>query len=174
MGILASRWIDADWVGFLKLGIFNVEKSNRFYFVGAMLGLLLGLGIINTGIEKLETARRSFEYSFFFGSQFNYWGSLFICLAYVCIVVLFCRNGWLRWLQNSLAAVGQMALTNYLLQNHCLYDFVLRSRFWLVWLSESRPFSRSRSGVLDSANDRIPLVVEAIPFRSVRMVVPLA
>ncbi|MDG2181616.1 MAG: DUF418 domain-containing protein [Mariniblastus sp.] len=139
-----------------------------------MLGLLLGLGIINTGIEKLETARWSFEYSFFFGTQFNYWGSLFIAFAYVCIVMLFCRNGWLRWLQNSLAAIGQMALTNYLLQNHCLYDVVLRSRFWLVWLSESRPFSRSRSGVLDFANDRIPRVVEAIPFRSVRLVVTLA
>ena len=50
--------------------------------------------------------------------------------------------------------------------NHCLYDFVLRSRFWLVWLSESQSFNWSRFGVLDFANDRIKFVVEEISFRS--------
>ena len=80
-------------MGLFKFGIFNAEKSNRFYLIGAMLGLLLGLGIIITGIGKLETASWSFEYSFFFGTQFNYCGSLFICYAYVYIVMLCCRNG---------------------------------------------------------------------------------
>ena len=37
-----------------------------------MLGLLVGLALIITGIEELETASWIFEYSFFFGTQFNY------------------------------------------------------------------------------------------------------
>ena len=28
-------------------------------------------------------------------------------------LLLFCRSGWLHWLQQSLAAVGRMALSNY-------------------------------------------------------------
>lgn len=59
-------------MGFFKLAIFNAEKSNRFYITGAMLGLLVGLALIITGIEELETASWIFEYSFFFGTQFNY------------------------------------------------------------------------------------------------------
>mgnify|MGYP007045433994 CR=1 FL=1 len=58
--------------------------------------------------------------------------------------------------------------------NHCLHDFVLRPRFRLVWLSESQPVNRNRFGVLDCPNDRIPFVVEEIPFRSVRMVMAFA
>lgn len=58
--------------------------------------------------------------------------------------------------------------------NHCLHDVVLRPRFRLVWSSESQPVSRSRFGLLDFPKDRIPLVVEEIPFRSIRMVVAFA
>lgn len=126
-------------MGFFKLAIFNAEKSNRFYITGAMLGLLVGLALIITGIEELETASWIFEYSFFFGTQFNYWGSLFICFAYVCIVMLFCRNGWLKWLQKSLAAVGQMALTNYLLQTIvCRTLFYGHGFGWYGYLSRSQ------------------------------------
>lgn len=126
-------------MGILKLGIFNAERSNRFYLIGTMFGLLLGLGIIITGIGKLETANWNFEYSYFFGTQFNYWGSLFICFAYVCIVMLFCRNGWLKWLQKSLAATGQLALTNYLLQTMvCTTLFYGHGFGWYGYLSRSQ------------------------------------
>ena len=126
-------------MGFFKLGIFNAKRSSRFYLIGAMFGLLFGLGIIITGIGKLETANWSFEYSYFFGTQFNYWGSLFICFAYVCIVTLFCRNGWLKWLQKSLAATGQLALTNYLLQTMvCTTLFYGHGFGWYGYLSRSQ------------------------------------
>ncbi|MDA7928359.1 DUF418 domain-containing protein [Mariniblastus sp.] len=123
-------------MGFYKLGIFNAEKSNRFYITGAMIGLLLGLAIVLTGVEKNEAANWSIEYSFFIGSQFNYWGSLFICFAYVCIIMLFCRNGWLKWIQKSLAMIGQRALTNYLLQTIvCTTLFYGYGLSWCGYLS---------------------------------------
>ena len=103
-------------MGFFRLGIFSARKSNRFYFVGAAIGLLIGLATVILGVKKFAAAGWSFEYSFFIGTQFNYWGSLLVSFGYICIVMLVCRSGLIPWLQRSLAAVGQMALTNYLLQ----------------------------------------------------------
>lgn len=53
--------------------------------------------------------------------------------------MLFCRNGWLKWLQKSLAAVGQMALTNYLLQTIvCRTLFYGHGFGWYGYLSRSQ------------------------------------
>jgi uncharacterized protein len=103
---------------------------------GALIGLLVGLAIVILGVENFEAAGWSFEYSFFIGTQFNYWGSLFVSFGYVCIVMLVCRNGWIPWLQRSLAAVGQMALTNYLLQTIlCTTFFYGHGCGWYGYLS---------------------------------------
>lgn len=59
----------------------------------------------------------SIRYSMHFGKQFNYWGSLGIALSYISMVILLCKNGYLKGLTNKLAAVGRTALTNYLLQS---------------------------------------------------------
>ena len=52
----------------------------------------------------------------FTASQYNYWGSIFVCSGYVCLVMLLCKSEIANWLKRSLQAVGQMALTNYLMQ----------------------------------------------------------
>jgi uncharacterized protein len=56
------------------------------------------------------------EYSMFLGTQFNYWGSIFVSCGYIGIMMLICRSALLGWLISTLAAVGRMALTNYLMQ----------------------------------------------------------
>ncbi|NQU87077.1 MAG: DUF418 domain-containing protein, partial [Mariniphaga sp.] len=64
--------------------------------------------LINYGFE--------IKYSFFIGSQFNYWGCLGVSLGYIAIIMLLVqifKNGWII---KSLKAVGQMAFTNYLMQ----------------------------------------------------------
>ena len=48
---------------------------------------------------------------------FNYIGSLVVALAWVGLVMLVVTAGALSWLTNALSAVGQMALTNYLMQS---------------------------------------------------------
>ena len=50
------------------------------------------------------------------GMQFNYWPSIAVSLGYVGLVMLACRTAALRPFTRPFAAVGQTALTNYLLQ----------------------------------------------------------
>ena len=103
-------------MGLFKLGIFSAARSNRFYTIGAVVGLAVGLATVIYGVYQNNLHEWSFEFSFFAGTQFNYWGSLFVSFGYVCVVMLMCKLDLLGWLRKSLAAVGQMALTNYLMQ----------------------------------------------------------
>jgi uncharacterized protein len=52
----------------------------------------------------------------FIGSGFNYWGSLFVALAYIGMMMLVCKAPALAPITRTLGAVGRMAFTNYLLQ----------------------------------------------------------
>ena len=52
----------------------------------------------------------------FHGQQINYWASALVSLGYVGLVMLACQRGVLSGLRARLAAVGQMAFTNYLVQ----------------------------------------------------------
>ncbi len=52
----------------------------------------------------------------FFGSQYNYWGSLLVAPSYIALVMLIPKSSILKGMINVLAAIGRMAFTNYLLQ----------------------------------------------------------
>ena len=54
-----------------KLGIFNAQRSNRFYWVGLIVGTVIGVGLTGFGVYEFERNQWSFEYSFFQGHQFN-------------------------------------------------------------------------------------------------------
>ena len=101
-------------MGLFKLGFFSAERSRRTYWTTAVVGLAIGLPPIIYGVVRHFEAKWAVEYSMFFGTQFNYWGSLAVSLAWVSLVMLWCRSAVLPGLKRSLAAVGQMALTNYL------------------------------------------------------------
>ncbi|MBV7331524.1 DUF418 domain-containing protein [Chloroflexi bacterium TSY] len=48
--------------------------------------------------------------------QYNYWASILVSLGYIGMVMRIVQQEWLPRLQNTLAAVGRTALTNYLMQ----------------------------------------------------------
>jgi len=98
----------------LKWGVLSAERSSRFYAAMLAAGLTLGLLVIVLGLRYNFAANWSIERSMFQGAQYNYWGSLFMALAYLALVMLFVKHRWLQGLQSSLTSVGQMALTNYL------------------------------------------------------------
>jgi uncharacterized protein len=56
-----------------------------------------------------------FRYSFFYGAQFNYWGSVLVSFGWVGVVMLVCRTSVLAPLARRLAAVGRMAFSNYIM-----------------------------------------------------------
>ncbi len=100
-----------------KMGILSAEKSSSFYKNGLIAGFLIGFPIVIYGMIQNLNADFSFEYSMFLGSQFNYWGSLFVSFGYICVVMLWDKSGKFEALKSKLSAVGQMALTNYIVQS---------------------------------------------------------
>lgn len=99
-----------------KLGVLTAERSNRFYATLAIVGFLAGFPLVAVGLANNTEAQWAFEYSKFFGGQYNYWGSLFVAIGYIGAIMLFCRSAAFAAPSKALANVGRMALTNYLLQ----------------------------------------------------------
>ena len=99
-----------------KWGVLSAERSRRFYAALATVGLAVGFPLIGLGIVRRFASGWSIEYAFFNGAQYNYWGSLFVALAYVGLVMLWVRSRPLGRLGRAFAAAGRMAFTNYLMQ----------------------------------------------------------
>ena len=98
-----------------KLDVFSAQRSRLFYGVLATAALTLGLAIDSYGLT-LDFRYGWDIWSFFQGEQFNYWGSIPVSLGYIGLVMLACRTPALRAVTRPFAAIGQTALTNYLLQ----------------------------------------------------------
>jgi uncharacterized protein len=99
-----------------KWDFLSAKKSVKTYIITLISGLLIGLPLIIYGVIQNFDHDWSHEYSMWFGPQFNYWGSLGICLAYISILMLICKKGLLHGLRYNLGLVGRTALSNYLFQ----------------------------------------------------------
>ncbi|HEU4402675.1 MAG TPA: DUF418 domain-containing protein [Candidatus Polarisedimenticolia bacterium] len=100
-------------MGLLKLGVFSAALSPRFYQAMALLGYGIGAPI-NWYVGHLEIAGH-FDPVGMFSAYATYdLGRLSVALGHVAVVMLICKAGALRFLTTRLAAVGQMALSNYL------------------------------------------------------------
>jgi uncharacterized protein len=99
----------------LKLGIFTAERSSRFYWAMVLLGYGLGLPLVLAGM--IADMRHHFDliYQFGGGLTYNDFGSLLVALAHIGAVVLIYKAEVGVWLIRRLAAVGRMALSNYLM-----------------------------------------------------------
>jgi uncharacterized protein len=100
-----------------KWGVFKAERSTRFYATMVLAGGLLGGGLVAAGV--VVNHRNGFDPVAFFGvvGWFNYVGSVGVALAWVGLVMLACKAAALGPVRRVLAAVGQMAFTNYLMQS---------------------------------------------------------
>lgn len=104
-------------MGFFKLGFFTATRSTRFYAVLAVLGFGVGIPLtVYLGKLLIDSNYIRSENIIFYHMTYGI-DRLSVALGYTGLLMVMIRNGWLKWLTSRLAAVGQMALTNYLLQS---------------------------------------------------------
>jgi hypothetical protein len=101
-------------MGLAKAGVFSAERSVGFYRKMVLWGYGIGMPLIL--IDTFGAIQNDF--GFFWGIRY---GSLLyttaaipIALGHVGLVMLIVKGGVIRRLTDRLAAVGRMALTNYL------------------------------------------------------------
>jgi uncharacterized protein len=101
----------------MKLGFFSGALPTRFYLRLALAGYAVGLPVIAWGAYQDQVHEFDTLYGFLVGHAFNYFGSLPVALAHAGVVLAVCKEGLMPRLTARLAAVGRMALTNYLTQS---------------------------------------------------------
>lgn len=100
-------------MAFFKLRVFHGERTNLFYLMMLIIGYGIGLSvnyyetklILDSNFEAMTISSTHQTYQI---------GRLFTTIGHVGLFMLFIKSGILGFLQKALAAVGTMALTNYL------------------------------------------------------------
>ena len=103
-------------IALFKWNVLSGEKSYKFYGLMAALGYLIGLSI--NYYEIFSIVENDFSLLSFSKANITYdLGRVPVALGHVGAIMLFCKLPILNWLKNSLAAVGKMALTNYVMHS---------------------------------------------------------
>ncbi|MEJ7831204.1 MAG: DUF418 domain-containing protein, partial [Segetibacter sp.] len=100
-------------IALFKLNILSGQKSYRFYGIMALIGYSIGLCvnyyevtmIINSKFSLLGFSKSNLTYDA---------GRVPIAMGHIAAIMLLCKVPVLQWLKTRLAAVGKMALTNYI------------------------------------------------------------
>jgi uncharacterized protein len=99
-----------------KWGFLDGRLSRRAYVLTAALGLTSGLTLAWSGTVELERVRFAMPERAI-ADLWNYVGAVFASVGYAAAVILMVKSGAFRRVRRALAAVGQMALSNYLFQS---------------------------------------------------------
>jgi len=96
--------------------VFSARRSPAFYRRLMLVGYGLGFPLVGVGMWDLFRTRFEFVHSIIVSGHFNEAGSLLVALGHVALIMQLYQAGVWPALQARLAAVGRMALTNYLAQ----------------------------------------------------------
>jgi uncharacterized protein len=97
-----------------KMGIFSASKSYRFYWTLVIVGYAIGVTV--NIFETKHVIDNNFSIMSFSESGTTYnLGRLFTTMGHLGLIMLFCKSGILKFISSRLAAVGKMALTNYIM-----------------------------------------------------------
>jgi uncharacterized protein len=99
-----------------KWGVVTGDRPRATYVRMTAAGVLVGFPIVAFGIWRNFAAGWDARYSFFFGSQYNYWGAIVVDMGWIGVIMLVCASGRLTRLKAALAALGRTAFSNYILQ----------------------------------------------------------
>lgn len=98
-----------------KWGVLTGRAPAHVYWTFVALAVFVGLPVTWYGQARIEAAGWEVFRTFFVLSMYGYWASVLMALGWIGAVMLVVRAGALPALRRRLAAVGRMALTNYIM-----------------------------------------------------------
>lgn len=104
-------------MAFYTWGILTAKRSETFYEHMMLIGFGIGLPLALFSLIQYTNHDWSPFYSLFVGRIPNHLATPFMASGYVALVMIWSRSNVLDGLQTRLAAVGRMALTNYIAQS---------------------------------------------------------
>ena len=119
-----EMWIWAIWragglmligMALLKWGVITGERPAGFYARMSATGFVLGLPLIALGVLQMQARQWEAFYSFFYGGQYNYWGSLMVSTGWIGLLLLLWKRHALGGMKARLVAVGRTAFSCYIL-----------------------------------------------------------
>jgi len=103
-------------MGLFKLGALSAARPYRWYARTAVLGGVLGLSVSSAAAWLALKSHFDRVTIVFTRVAFDV-ERLPLALAYMALLMILCKAGSLRWLTRRLAAIGQTALSNYILHS---------------------------------------------------------
>jgi uncharacterized protein len=115
--LIFMGWKITGWMligmALFKSGILSNQKSFVYYAKLAVFGIVIGYFLSGYGVLKNIHNQWSLEYSMYFGSMFNYVGSVFTVIGYIGLVMLLVNKKFMSFLFQK---TGRLAFTNYILE----------------------------------------------------------
>jgi uncharacterized protein len=96
-----------------KLGILQGERSTDFYIRLAAAGYALGISVNTLSTYGMVTSDFDIVASVFWNAPYQI-GRVSVALAHASVLILLVKAAQMQWLTDRLAAVGQMAFSNYI------------------------------------------------------------
>jgi uncharacterized protein len=121
-----------------KWRVLTGARSGPFYAALALVGYIIGLPLVWIGMQQLEAVRFAAPQRHAL-ELYNYFGSMAVALGHVGLVLWLFRTWPAAAWFGRLAAVGRMAITNYLMQSVICttlfygYGFGLFGRLDYAW-----------------------------------------
>lgn len=100
----------------LRARILTAEKPARTYLWMMLIGY--GVGLTVNYFETAHVLRSDFSVLSLLEAEVTYdLGRIPLTMGHLGLLMLFCRSNVLGWLKSSLAAVGRMAFSNYIMHS---------------------------------------------------------
>lgn len=100
-----------------KTGVLQGQRSVRFYTLLATAGFVIGLAVNSFELSMKIGSGYAMQWTSGASMFTNDIGRVSMALGFASVALIACQRGWFASLRRGLAAVGRMALTNYILQS---------------------------------------------------------